>query len=133
MLRWEELALIKTLARSIREYKWASLLSPICMVGEVTMEIFIPLVLEKLLEFGIDAGNMDMVWKYGLQLAACALCSLAFGVASAFFAAYASTALPGICATICLPGYRPTTLPISTNFPHPASSQDLPPMWPPCR
>ena len=83
--------MIRTLARSIREYKWASLLSPICMIGEVTMEIFIPLVLAELLRQGIEVGNMDMVWKYGLQLAACALCSLAFGVASAFFAAYAST------------------------------------------
>ena len=83
--------MIKRLARCIREYKWAALGSPICMIGEVTMEIFIPLVLAELLRQGIEPGNMAMVWKYGLQLAACALCSLLFGVASAFFAAYAST------------------------------------------
>jgi len=83
--------LIKTLARSIREFKWAALGSPICMVGEVTMEIFIPLVLAELLRQGIEPGNMAMVWKYGGLLALCALCSLLFGVASAFFAAYAST------------------------------------------
>ena len=83
--------MIKRLARCIREYKWAALGSPICMIGEVIMEIFIPLVLAELLRQGIEPGNMAMVWKYGGQLAACALCSLAFGVASAFFAAYAST------------------------------------------
>ena len=83
--------MIKTLARSIREYKWSALGSPICMVGEVTMEIFIPLVLQQMLRLGIEGGNMEMVWKYGIQLAVCALCSLAFGVASAFFAAHAST------------------------------------------
>ena len=83
--------MIKTLARSIREYKWASLGSPICMVGEVTMEIFIPLVLAELLRQGIEPGYMPAVWKYGGLLALCALCSLLFGVASAFFAAYAST------------------------------------------
>ena len=83
--------MIKTLARSIREFKWAALGSPICMVGEVTMEIFIPLVLAELLRQGIEPGNMAMVWKYGGLLALCALCSLLFGVASAFFAAYAST------------------------------------------
>ncbi len=83
--------MIKTLARSIREYKWSAILSPLCMIGEVTMEIFIPLVLAELLRQGIEPGNMAMVWKYGGQLAACALCSLLFGVASAFFAAYAST------------------------------------------
>ena len=83
--------MIKTLARSIREYKWTALGSPICMVGEVTMEIFIPLVLAQLLREGIEVGNMTMVWKYGIQLAVCAMCSLLFGVASAFFAAHAST------------------------------------------
>ena len=83
--------MIKTLARSVREYKWASLGSPICMIGEVTMEIFIPLVLAELLRQGIEPGYMPAVWKYGGLLALCAICSLLFGVASAFFAAYAST------------------------------------------
>ena len=83
--------MIKTLARSIREYKWTALGSPICMIGEVTMEIFIPLVLAELLRQGIELGYMPAVWKYGGLLALYALCSLAFGVASAFFAAYAST------------------------------------------
>ena len=83
--------MIKRLARCIREYKWAALGSPLCMVGEVTMEIFIPLVLAELLRQGIEPGYMPAVWKYGGLLALCALCSLLFGVASAFFAAYAST------------------------------------------
>ena len=83
--------MIKKLAQSIREYKWASILSPLCMIGEVTMEVFIPLVLAELLRQGIEPGYMPAVWKYGGLLALCALCSLIFGVASAFFAAYAST------------------------------------------
>ena len=83
--------MIKTLMKSVREYKWAALGSPICMIGEVTMEIFIPLVLAEMLRQGIEPGNMAMVWKYGGLLALCALCSLLFGVASAFFASYAST------------------------------------------
>ncbi len=83
--------MIKRLARSIREYKWAAIGSPVCMVGEVTMEILIPLVLAELLRQGIEPGYMPGVWKYGGLLALCALCSLVFGVASAFLAAYAST------------------------------------------
>ncbi len=83
--------MIKTLARSIREYKWASLCSPICMVGEVTMEILIPLVLAEMLRAGIEPGNMTEVVRQGGILLLCALCSLTFGVASAFFASYAST------------------------------------------
>ena len=83
--------MIKRLARCIREYKWASLGSPLCMIGEVTMEILIPGVLADLLREGIEPGYMPAVWQYGGLLALCALCSLLFGVASAYFAAYAST------------------------------------------
>ena len=83
--------MIRKLARSVREYKWAALLSPICMVGEVTMEILIPLVIADMIRFGIEPGIMSEVWRYGGKLALFALCSLTFGVASAFFASYAST------------------------------------------
>ena len=83
--------MIKRLARCVREYKWAAIGSPLCMIGEVTMEVLIPLVLRELLRQGITPGYMPAVWKYGGLLALCALCSLLFGVASAFFAAYAST------------------------------------------
>ena len=83
--------MIKKLAQSIREYKWSALGSPICMVGEVTMEVLIPLVMKDMIDKGISAGNMQMVLRQGLLLALCALCSLCFGVASAFFASHAST------------------------------------------
>ena len=83
--------MIKRLAQSVREFKWSALLSPICMIGEVTMEVLIPLILAELLRQGIEPGNMTAVWKYGGLLALSALCSLLFGVASAFFAAHAST------------------------------------------
>ena len=83
--------MIKTLARSVREFKWAALGSPICMVGEVTMEILIPLVIAKMINTGIEPGNMSAVLRQGGVLLLCALCSLTFGVASAFFASYAST------------------------------------------
>ena len=40
--------MIKRLARCIREYKWAAMLSPLCMTGEVAMEVLIPLVMADL-------------------------------------------------------------------------------------
>ena len=83
--------MIKRLARCVREFKWAALGSPICMVGEVTMEILIPLVIAEMINSGIQPGNMSAVLRQGGILLLCALCSLTFGVASAFFASYAST------------------------------------------
>ena len=83
--------MIKRLARCIREYKWAALLSPICMIGEVYMETLIPLVLSNIVDQGVQAGNMGAVVRYGLILVLYAMISLVFGVASAFFASYAAT------------------------------------------
>ncbi len=83
--------MLRRLARCIREYKWSALLSPVCMIGEVAMEVTIPLVLATLLDKGIQAGNMAVVVQQGILLALCALCSLLFGVASAFFGAHAAT------------------------------------------
>ena len=83
--------MIKRLLRCIREFKWAAILSPLCMVGEVYMEVKIPLVLARIVDLGVEMSNMGAVVKYGLVLVLYALCSLTFGVASAFFASYAAT------------------------------------------
>ena len=53
--------MIKTLAKSIREYKWAALLSPLCMTGEVAMEVIIPLVMADLYDYGVVMQDMGVV------------------------------------------------------------------------
>ena len=83
--------MIKRLARCIREYKWATVLSPVCMIGEVSMEVLIPLVMADLYDYGIVMQNMNIVVTKSIQLIILALCSLSFGVASATFAAKAGT------------------------------------------
>ena len=83
--------MIKRLARCIREYKWSAILSPLCMVGEVYMEVQIPMVLAKIVDRGVECSDMGAVVRYGLLLVLYALFSLAFGVASAFFASHAAT------------------------------------------
>jgi len=83
--------MLKTLARCIRKNIWAALLSPLCMVGEVYMEVRIPTIIAAIVDQGITAGNMTVVWQQGLLLVLTALCSLVFGVGSAVFAAHAAT------------------------------------------
>ncbi|MBP3673267.1 MAG: ABC transporter ATP-binding protein [Oscillospiraceae bacterium] len=83
--------MIKRLAKCIREYTPASILSPLCMVGECYMEVQIPLVLSKIVDLGVEMADMSAVVKYGLLLILYALCSLAFGVCSAVAASYAGT------------------------------------------
>ena len=83
--------MIKRVARCIREYKWAALLSPLCMVGEVAMEVLIPLVMADLYDYGVVLQDMNVVVFKSIQLILCAIASLSFGVASAIFASKAGT------------------------------------------
>ena len=79
------------LLKSIRQYWLAAVLSPLSMIGEVYMEVRIPGIIAKIVDFGIEAGNITVVWQQGLMLILTALCSLLFGVGSAVAAAYAAT------------------------------------------
>ncbi len=83
--------MIKRLFRCVREYKWAAILSPICMIGEVAMEVTIPLVMADLYDYGVKLQDMNVIAVKSLLLVLCALASLLFGVASAIFASRAST------------------------------------------
>ena len=83
--------MIFKIARSIREYKWAAILSPLAMVGEVTMEVLIPLVMANLYDYGVAMQDMHIVLTRSVQLVICALMSLGFGVLSAVLASRAGT------------------------------------------
>ncbi len=83
--------MIRRVARSIREYKWPAILSPLCMVGEVAMEVLIPLVMANLYDYGVVMQNMHIVITRSIQLIICALMSLSFGVLSAIYASKAGT------------------------------------------
>ncbi|SHN75378.1 ABC transporter ATP-binding protein [Desulfitobacterium chlororespirans] len=82
--------MLKKLAGSIRQYKKATLLTPFFVALEVTMEVIIPLLMAQLIDYGIDAGNMNYVVKMGGALLLAALISLAFGLLAGRTAAVAS-------------------------------------------
>ena len=83
--------MIKRLARCVREYKLPAILGPVCMIGEVAMEVLIPLVMAKLYDYGIAQQDMAVVVRQSLLLMLCAVTSLCFGSASAVFASKAGT------------------------------------------
>lgn len=82
--------MIRKLAGCVREYKRASILTPIFVTMEVVMEVVIPLLMAKLIDWGIDQGDMAMIVKIGLILVLATIISLAFGVLSGKYAAVAS-------------------------------------------
>ena len=82
--------MIKKLAKSMREYKKESILTPIFVSLEVVMEVIIPLLMANLIDKGMYDGNMNEVLKIGLELVGAAMLSLIFGVLSGSVAAKAS-------------------------------------------
>ena len=82
--------MIKKLMSYIGEYKRDTLLSPISVTFEVILEVLLPMLMAKVIDNGVEAGNMNYVVKMGLLMLAVAMLSLAAGTLSGVFAARAS-------------------------------------------
>ena len=83
--------MIKRLSKCIREYKLPSILAPIFIAMEVILEVFIPLIMGKLMDNGIEKGDISYVLKAGVLLVVLCSLSLLSGVASGTAAAKASS------------------------------------------
>lgn len=82
--------MIKKLSKSIREYKKASLLAPFFVSFEVVMEVIIPYYMGKMLDYGVNLGDMGYIVKVGAMLVVFCIMSLVFGALAGKYAAYAS-------------------------------------------
>ncbi len=82
--------MIKTLARSIREYKKVSILTPLLVTVEVVLECIIPFVIANLVNQMQNGCGMDVIVKYGVALIIMSVISLIFGGAAGATCAKAS-------------------------------------------
>lgn len=83
--------MIKKLASYIGEFKKVTILTPICMILEVVMEMIIPLLMAKIIDNGVGNGDMKYVTIVGAVMIVIAFCSLTFGVLGGKYGANAST------------------------------------------
>lgn len=83
--------MIKTLARSIREFKKPAIITPLLVVVEVVLECIIPFVIANLVNEMQAGCDMGTIVHYGVQLIVMAVLSLMFGVAAGNTCATAST------------------------------------------
>lgn len=82
--------IIRSLLEEVKEYKRASIATPIFMILEVLMETMIPFLMASIIDDGVNAGNMNHIYKVGgLMLVAAAL-GLAAGMAGGRYGAKAS-------------------------------------------
>ncbi len=82
--------MIRKLLRSVREFKLNSILAPLFVSLEVVLEVLIPFFTARLIDEGIDRGDMRSVLTYGGILIAFCAVSLTFGALSGMNAAKAS-------------------------------------------
>ena len=83
--------MVKTLARSIREFKKPAILTPLLVTVEVILECIIPFTIANLVNEMQAGCGMDVIVRYGVQLIVMAVLSLVFGVAAGNTCATAST------------------------------------------
>ena len=95
--------MLRTLYNQIGQYKWASVLTPVFTALEVVMDVLIPYVTAKLIDLGLNAGDMQAVYRYGGLMVVMAMISLALGILAGRCSAVAST---GFAANLRKAMYR---------------------------
>lgn len=83
--------MLHTLAAQIKQYKLASILTPVFAIMEVVVDTLIPLAIASLITYGIEAGDLSAIGKYGSIMVLLAFTGLLFGILAGRFAAYASS------------------------------------------
>ncbi len=83
--------MLKTLYKELDGFKLVSVLTPVCMVGEVVMEMIVPKLMASIIDDGVTAGNLGHIYRIGGLMVIAALFGLLFGVLGAVFGSRAAT------------------------------------------
>ena len=85
--------MIRTIAKEIREYKWASIVTPLFMLLEVLMETLIPYLMASIIDKGVNTGDIGHIYRIGGLMIVAAAIGLFAGMAGGRFGAKASAGL----------------------------------------
>ena len=82
--------MISTLLKEVKEYKRASFITPVFMILEVLMEMIIPYLMASIIDKGVNAGDIDHIYKVGAIMVVAAALGLFAGIGGGRFGAKAS-------------------------------------------
>ena len=85
--------MIRTLLSEVKEYKRASIATPLFMILEVLMEMTIPFLMASIIDDGVNAGDLGHIYKVGGIMVAAAAIGLLAGIAGGRYGAKASAGL----------------------------------------
>ena len=83
--------MLKPLLAQVKQFRTASLLVPLFTILESILELIIPLLMASLIDYGINQGDLSVVFRYGMYMLVAAIISLVCGILAGRFAATAST------------------------------------------
>ncbi|WP_339276304.1 ABC transporter ATP-binding protein [Paenibacillus sp. FSL W8-0426] len=74
----------------LKKYRVAAIAALVMMLIELTVELAQPYLISKIIDHGIQQGDLSVVWLWGGVLVGSAVVAFAAGIASSFFASHAS-------------------------------------------
>lgn len=83
--------MVRRILKEVREYKAASIATPLCMVIEVIAEMLIPYLMASIIDKGVNAGDLNHIIKVGGLMIVIAAIGLIGGLAGGVLAAKAAT------------------------------------------
>ena len=83
--------MLNTLAKETKGVRLVSILTPVCMIGEVIMEMILPRLMSTIIDDGVTAGNLSVIYRVGGWMIVAAAVGLFFGVMGGVLGARAST------------------------------------------
>ena len=83
--------MLRLLLSEVKEYKKASIATPICMIFEVAMEMCVPFLMASIIDDGVEKGNMTHIYQVGIVMFVAAALGLIAGLLGGRFGAKAST------------------------------------------
>lgn len=82
--------MLKTLGAQIKEYKWASIATPVFMLLEVAVDTIIPLLMASIIDNGVNKGDTQHIYIMGVWMIVAALFGLLTGCLGAKYGAKAA-------------------------------------------
>mgnify|MGYP000594952129 CR=1 FL=1 len=77
--------MFKSLYKETEGFRLVSILTPLCMIGEVVMEMIIPKLMSSIIDDGVTAGNLSHIYRIGGWMIVAAAFGLLFGVLAGIF------------------------------------------------
>ena len=82
---------MRTVLRQLGRYKKDTVICVLMTTLEVVMDILLPFITAIIIDRGLSAANMSVVWRYGILMVVMAFLGLVFGAGAGKYAASASS------------------------------------------